>query len=116
MRGKKSLHLIHGVDVARAVLAVTSNANLWDKARGERWMLTDGFVYDWWALMAGWADVRQEGGDVDEEPSEFAKWVYELMEEEDVKALPRSMETLGRCYDSREFWRTFCLTPLKARI
>ena len=112
VKGKASLHLIHGQDVARAILGI---AGKWKEARGERWMLTDGFVYDWWALMAGWADVKEE--DVkDEEPSEFAKWVYELMEEGGVKALPRSMETLGRCYDSREFWRTFGLAPLKARI
>ena len=115
VRGKRSLHLIHGMDVARAVLAVTSHTSMWKEARGERWMLTDGFVYDWWALMAGWADVKQEE-DGDREPSEFATWVYELMEEEGVKALPRSMETLGRCYDSREFWRTFGLAPLRARI
>ena len=115
VRGKASLHLIHGMDVARAVLAVTSHTSMWKEARGERWMLTDGFVYDWWALMAGWADVKQEE-DGDREPSEFATWVYELMEEEGVKALPRSMETLGRCYDSREFWRTFGLAPLRARI
>lgn len=107
------MHLIHGVDVARGVLAVTKN---WKAARGERWMLTDGLVYDWWELFLGWA----EGGDEDEDParkpSHQAKWVEELMWEEDVKALPRSMEALGRCYDSREFWRTFGLVPLKARI
>jgi hypothetical protein len=112
VKGKKSLHLIHGADVARCILAVCDR---WENAKGERWMLTDGFVYDWWSLVAGWADVKQEKDD-DQEPSEFAKWVYELMEEEGVKALPRSMETLGRCYDSREFWRTFSLAPLKARI
>ena len=118
VRGKKSLHLVHGLDVARAVLAVTGR---WDRATGERFMLTDGFVYDWWALMAGWADVKQqspgdEDVDVDVEPSEFAKWVYELMVEEGVKALPRSMEVLGRSYDSREFWDMFGVVPLKARI
>lgn len=120
VKGKKSLHMVHGVDVARAVLAVMQD---WEKTRGERWMLTDGFVYDWWALMAGWADVQQQtekkegkDGDVDVEPAETAKWVYELMREEDVRALPRPYETLGRCYDSREFWETFALVPLKARI
>lgn len=112
VKGKKTLHLIHGADVARGILAVCDQ---WKEAEGERWMLTDGFVYDWWSLMAGWADVKQESSK-EEEPSDFAKWVYELMEEEGVKALPRSMEMLGRCYDSREFWRTFRLTPLKARI
>lgn len=59
--------------------------------------------------MAGWADV--EGG-----PTEQATWVYELMVETGVRALPRSMEALGRCYDTREFWDTFGVVPLKARI
>ncbi|KAI9711873.1 MAG: hypothetical protein M1820_002018 [Bogoriella megaspora] len=49
VRGKGSLHMIHGVDVARAIIAVMSH---WDRAAGERWMLTDGFVYDFWALFA----------------------------------------------------------------
>ena len=122
VQGKKSLHMIHGQDVARAILAIIGDKQTWDKhAKGQRWMLTDGFVYDWWSLFAGWADVPQEGEKdedrkVDREPSNFAQWVYELMVEEDKLALPRSMETLGRCYDSREFWQTFGLAPLKARI
>jgi hypothetical protein len=45
-----------------------------------------------------------------------AGWVVELMREEGVRALPRSMEVLGRCYDTREFWEAFGLVPLKARI
>ena len=51
-------------------------------------MLTDGFVYDWWALFASWADVADDQ----------ARWAYQLMTEEGIKALPRSMEALGRCY------------------
>ena len=68
--------------------------------------------------MAGWADVNsgEQTDDVDREPADTAKWVNELMREEDVRALPRSMDTLGRCYDTREFWETFELVPLKARI
>lgn len=120
VKGKKSLHMIHGKDVARAILAIISD-KYWEKsAKGQRWMLTDGFVYDWWSLFAGWADVGNEDDSeekkADREPSDQAKWIYELMDEEKVQALPRSMETLGRCYDSREFWRTFGLAPLKARI
>ncbi|KAK3997954.1 hypothetical protein QBC44DRAFT_314703 [Cladorrhinum sp. PSN332] len=105
VKGKKSLHLIHGEDVARAILAVTSASNeKWDEAgKGQRWMLTDGFVYDWWALLAGWA----------KEASLQVRWVWELMEEEGVRALPRSMETLGRAYDAREFWRKWGVEPLK---
>jgi len=118
VESKKSLHLIHGEDVARAIIAVTSN---WEAATRDgqgRWMLTDGFVYDWWSLFAGWADLTPEtssGDTVDRSPSQQAQWVYELMQEQGVRALPRSMEMLGRCYDTREFWSTFQLAPLKAR-
>ncbi|KAK0729528.1 hypothetical protein B0H67DRAFT_595941 [Lasiosphaeris hirsuta] len=112
VRGKKSLHLIHGVDVARAVAAVVASEKWEECGRGQRWMLTDGFVYDWWSLLVGWA----EGVDGDVEPTQQAKWVFELMAEEDVRALPRSMEQLGRCYDTREFWSTFGLVPLKGRV
>lgn len=114
VKSKKSLHMVHGLDVARAVVAVMSN---WYSSKGQRWMLTDGFVYDWWALMAGWADEKNEDKDkMDRQPMDQAKWVHELMQEEKIWALPRSMEVLGRCYFGREFWDTFQLTPLKARI
>ncbi|KAK5112068.1 hypothetical protein LTR85_011649 [Meristemomyces frigidus] len=117
VKSKKSLHMVHGLDVARAVLAVTGD---WDAAKGQRWMLTDGFVYDWWSLMAGWADAKNaqelDEGKVDRQPLEQAEWVFELMQEEKVWALPRSMEVLGRCYFGREFWDVFGLVPLKARI
>lgn len=111
VKGKKSVHLVHGEDVARGVLAVVEKH--WKTSEGQRWMLTDGFVYDWWALFAKWGDVREkEGG----KPTEQSKWVYELMREEGVRALPRGMETLGRCYDNREFWRTYGISPLKAGV
>jgi hypothetical protein len=41
------------------------------------------------------------------------KWIGELIDEHQVRALPRSMEQLGRCYDSREFWATFELMPVR---
>jgi hypothetical protein len=33
-----------------------------------------------------------------------------------VRALPRGMEVLGRCYDTREFWEAFGLVPSKGRV
>ena len=114
VKSKKSLHMIHGLDVARAIVAVTGH---WSAAKGQRWMLTDGFVYDWYALFEGWADAKNaDDSSVDRQPSDQARWVRELMHEEEVRVLPRSYEALGRCYDSREFWDTFKLTPLKARL
>ncbi|KAK3317643.1 hypothetical protein B0T19DRAFT_295335 [Cercophora scortea] len=122
VRGKKSLHMIHGVDVARAICAVVQGGEeKWTTAgAGQRWMLTDGFVYDWWALFAGWAELKSvaegDDGEKEKEPTRQARWVYELMTETGVRALPRSMEALERCYDTREFWDTFGLAPLKGRI
>ena len=77
-------------------------------------MLTDLMVYDWWALVLGWA--VDEGEDGEEKTLLQLEWVQELLAENDVKALPRSAEQLGRCYDSREFWATFKIMPIKSRI
>lgn len=113
VKSKKALHMIHGLDVSRAILAVH---DAWSKARGQRWMITDGFVYDWYALFLGWADQSTDASTTSSVPSKQAQWVQEIMREDDVLALPRSMETLGRAYSSRDFWDTFVLTPVKARI
>lgn len=43
------------------------------------------------------------------------QWVQELVAENDVQALLRSTEQLGRCYDSMEFWEAFEIMPIKSR-
>lgn len=136
VREKTSLHMIHGEDVARVIVGLMDRCNergSWDKfGRGQRWMVTDGFVYDWWSLFAGWADTaekkeedeQEEEGDIHDGtlmgercgPSKQAKWVYELMSEEGVRALPRGEERLGRCYDTRELWRMLGIAPLKGGV
>ncbi|KAL2163275.1 hypothetical protein VTH06DRAFT_5331 [Thermothelomyces fergusii] len=132
LRSKTSLHVVHGADVARAVVRLVrgdadADGPLWDRVgRGQRWMVTDGFVYDWWALVAGWADdggaaaaAHEEGreeGEGEVGPTDRARWVFELMREQGVRALPRPMETLGRCYDTREFWEALGLVPSKGRV
>ena len=78
-------------------------------------MLTDLFVYDWWSLFIGWGDGGGQGGGKNT-TGPFGDWVRELMVEQGVKALPRSMEQLGRCYDAREFWESFKIAPVRARI
>lgn len=79
-------------------------------------MLTDLMVYDWWALVLDYAaELDRENGN-DERAKTQLKWVGELMVEQDIRALPRSMEQLGRAYDTREFWTTFGLMPVRARI
>ena len=118
--------MIHGEDVARAILAVHAN---FDRAVGERWILTDSRVYDWWDLAAAWGDKntkdtnsqREDGGTRSDtgrsdEKGPQPRWVRELMNEEGVRALPRPPEVLGKLLDSRDFWNTFELEPVVARL
>ncbi|KAJ7755566.1 hypothetical protein B0H16DRAFT_717364 [Mycena metata] len=100
LASKGSLHLIHGLDLARAILAVHNN---FAKAAGQRWILTDGRVYDWWDLASSWDE-------------EAAAWVRELMREGNIRVLPRNTEFLGRILDSRDFWYDFDLAPVRARL
>jgi len=44
------------------------------------------------------------------------QWIQELMKDEGIKALPRSPEQLGRCYDAREFWEKFGIMPVKVGL
>jgi len=114
--------MIHGLDVSRAILAVHAN---FPKATGQRWILTDGRVYDWWDLASAWGsrsstratgDLDDLGGNNEETRGTQARWVRELMQEQDVRALPRNAERLGRALDSRDFWFEFEMSPLKARL
>lgn len=110
VKAKKALHLIHGSDVARAILAVHQRFT-----SGKRWLLTDLHVYDWWDLMDSWGkEVSTEGEEAGAETGqrlEYRKWVAELMSEESVRALPRGPEELGRVLDGRGFWRSMNLSP-----
>ena len=106
--------MIHGEDVSRSILAVHSQ---FSKATGERWILTDGRVYDWWDLASAWGDKSIEGEEPEDgERGPHARWVRELMQETGVRALPRNIELLGRALDSQDFWQTFSLSPLHARL
>ena len=101
-----SLHLIHGEDVARSILAAHRNFN---KLAGQRWCLTDLRVYDWWELVSSWAPSAQDGErDVTENPR---LWVKQLMGERGIRAFPRPMEQLGSTLDSREFWDVVGIMP-----
>jgi hypothetical protein len=101
LKFKRSLHLIHGLDVARLTKAVYDNFT-----PGERWIVTDMRVYDWWELVLGW----EESGD------ERKEWVRELISESEIKikSLPRQPELLERCLDSTEVWSKFGLLPLES--
>lgn len=121
------MHFIHGLDVARAIVAVhlhsstSSSMPAQPGARlemgkkkhllGQRYLLTDLRVYDWWDLASAWAASSA----ADTVAADAAQWVLELMDEHDIRALPRTPETIGRALDSREFWTTFGILPVKGR-
>jgi len=91
----------------------------WEGARGQRFMLTDLMVYDWWSLILGFTgelDVENNKNNDSERAQKQIKWIGELMAEQGVRALPRDMESLGRCYDTREFWSTFGIMPTRSRV
>lgn len=113
--------MIHGEDVSRAILAVHGE---FDKATGERWLLTDGRVHDWWDLAHAWGvqysknrgELTKESQDGEKERGPHPRWVRELMRECCVRALPRCIDQLGRALDSRDFWDTFELEPVMGRL
>jgi hypothetical protein len=99
LAAKTSIHLIHGLDVARLVIAVNSKFT-----PGQRWLVTDLRVYDWWDLVLS----LDEG--------ERLPWVLELLSESKTKALPRPSEMLDRCLDSKETWVKFGLLPTQSLL
>ncbi|GME40940.1 hypothetical protein GTA08_BOTSDO00549 [Neofusicoccum parvum] len=116
VKAKNALHLVHGEDVARAIIAVHRKFT-----PGKRWVVTDLHVYDWWDLIHAWAPEAEEKaketlGEEEAAKLDYRKWVAELMEEGHVRALPRSAETLGRVIDSRSFWKTVGSWPIRGRV
>ncbi|KAI1821683.1 hypothetical protein F4861DRAFT_449672 [Xylaria intraflava] len=120
LRDKGALHVIHGEDVARAILAVHRRFT-----PGKRWILCDTHVYDWWDLVQDWAlqalrtaaagegavsaaDAKRQG--------DLLAWVGELMMEENVRALPRDTSSVGRRLDGRGFWHYMGIWPTQGRI
>lgn len=109
VKGKKALHLIHGEDVARAIVATHRKF-----FGGDRWLLTDLHVYDWWELIQEWGpevEKKNPGGGF-----HYQEWVFECMMEENVRALPRCPDKLGRVLDSRDFWKAVGSRPLVGRV
>ncbi|OAP62202.1 hypothetical protein AYL99_04405 [Fonsecaea erecta] len=122
---KGALHLIHGMDVAGAVIGVikTDSQDVDDSGQlfGRRWIVADCVSYDWWSIV--WdcnGDSREEDcrdqEDASqhtrrEERSKYRRWVMELMQDKGVKALPRPLEALGRRLDAREFWNAVGILP-----
>lgn len=120
LKAKGALHLIHGEDVARAILAIHHTFT-----PAKRWLLCDLHTYDWWDLVQDWASklLREaELGTSQIEEAEVSKqkqlqtWVGELMEEAGVRALPRDTPLLGRTLDGRAFWKKMGIWPSQGRV
>ncbi|KAI0399191.1 hypothetical protein F4802DRAFT_58116 [Xylaria palmicola] len=118
LRAKGALHVVHGEDVARAVLALHRNFT-----PRRRWILCDMHVYDWWDLVQDWATTALAGGGDAALPKaerrrqdELLRWVGELMVEQDVRALPRDTSAVGRRLDGRGFWHYMGIWPSQGRI
>ena len=120
---KASVHWVHGRDVSWAVVGVHR------KFVGERWLVSDGGVYDWWDVL--WREARRLEGrgkrdDVvqGQQPKDgegegglkYRKWVLELMQHEGVRCLPRTGDELGRRLDARAFWKWIGTTPMEERF
>ncbi|KAJ3230201.1 hypothetical protein HDU78_008533 [Chytriomyces hyalinus] len=112
LKARKSVHYIHGEDVARALVAV--HLKWAPDVAGQRWILSNMRVYDWWDFLGG---AVPTGWNVEEKGTpEVWKWVLELCKENRVKALPRGVHELERGIDTREFWERFGLLPLHSQL
>lgn len=90
LRGKTSVHLVHGHDVARAIVGMyrtlllpendTPDTTLPDRMWGRRWIVTDTHTYDWWQLLTTLQPPPVPQG---------VAWVRELMAEHGIVDLPR---------------------------
>ncbi|GAA5903938.1 hypothetical protein JCM8208_001733 [Rhodotorula glutinis] len=131
LEGKGSLHLLHGIDLARAIIAVhlaptlpsssSTSTSAPDSPRagtGQRWIVSDLRVLDWWDLasahpLAGPPPSTTAAGG--ERSPDRALWVQDFMRKHGVRALPRTPHELGRAIDAREFWEAFGLMPVRGR-
>ncbi|KIW12367.1 hypothetical protein PV08_09644 [Exophiala spinifera] len=136
---KGALHLIHGQDVSRGIVALvkadtdmdTSNDDDDDSSSsssttttttrlfGRRWIVTDCCVYDWWGLVWEFmGDPSRESAPANVEnaveKAKYRRWLAELMDENKLNALPRPTSQLGKKLDSRDFWKAVGILPEKA--
>jgi hypothetical protein len=116
VRKRKCVHFVHGDDVASAIIATHRNFT-----PGKRWIIADLRVYDWYDLILSFTSLAEDedGEGIAEEKEKmlpFANWVGELMIEEGVRALPRSVESFERKLDSRGFWQYHGIWPKHKRL
>lgn len=112
VRKRGAVHFVHGEDVARAIVATHRKFT-----PGKRWIIADLRVYDWYDLIMSFSAMTEtDSVEAAETAQHFATWVGELMEEENIRALPREMNSLGRKLDSRGFWNHHGVWPRHKRL
>jgi hypothetical protein len=92
----QNLHLIHGGDVARVVLALFLHFT-----PGERYIVTDRMVYDWWWVIRN-LSVDQE----------LLGWIEEAMRNGGVEELPRDKSQFTKYLDSDDLWSYLGIEPM----
>ncbi|KAG1439768.1 hypothetical protein G6F56_012179 [Rhizopus delemar] len=96
----RQLHLIHGKDVARGILAVHQQFQ-----PRERWLLTDQTCYDWIELFLTWGNSEQI-----ETARQLAKEYPTELGSGTLEEIVARRQVKARL-DSREFWETFGIQP-----
>ncbi|KAG0170253.1 hypothetical protein DFQ30_002738 [Apophysomyces sp. BC1015] len=102
IRGKlltRQLHLIHGKDVARAIVAVHNKFK-----RGERWIVTDGGCYDWIQLFLTWGSPEQI--DIARHLAQEDAACYDVLGDGTLEDIVKRGDVQPRL-DSDDFWATF---------
>lgn len=114
VKKRGAVHFIHGEDVARAIIATHRKFT-----SGKRWIIADLRVYDWYDLIMSFDSIVEGNENTPKGQSteqQFAKWIFEIMEEEAIRALPRETGALGRKLDSRGFWQYHGIWPKHRRL
>ena len=113
IQDKGSVHFVHGVDVARAIIMLHERFT-----PGQRWIITNQRVHDWWSIAL---DLTL--------PTDLSRLkVLKLMKILKLKAVPRSITEeisddphvsicyLNRALDSSHFWNEFDEGPLSGAL
>ncbi|KAG2230689.1 hypothetical protein BDF21DRAFT_355627 [Thamnidium elegans] len=99
----RQLHLIHGKDVARSILAVHDQFK-----SGERWLITDNTCNDWIRLFLKWGSKEQI--EIARDLAQNDKECHQALGEGTLEDIIRCGGVKPRL-DSTEFWETFQLQP-----
>lgn len=99
----RQLHLIHGKDVARSILAVHNKFK-----HGERWIISDNTCYDWIKLFLTWGSQVQI--EIARDLAKNDEKCHQALGDGSLEDIVERGGVKPRL-DSTEFWETFGLEP-----